>query len=119
MEQDIVSVIISNYVLISLNFKKEILFKKLGIVFILFIAGDVKLSAQNGGSSPLQFVENKGQWDPQISYRAQMRNGAFFLHKNGFSVLMQDENDLQKLHMKHRGITQSNSSQKDYSIKNG
>jgi gliding motility-associated-like protein len=112
MEQDIVSVNSSNSGLISLNCKKEILFKKFCIVFILFIAGALKLSAQNGGSSPLQFVENKGQWDPQISYRAQMRNGAFILHKNGFSVLLQDENDLQKLRMKHRGNT-SNPSQKD------
>ena len=97
MEQDIVSDNNSNSGLISLNCKKEILFKKLFIVFGLLIAGALKLSAQNAGSSPLQFVENKGQWDPQISYRAQMRNGAFFLHKNGFSVLMQDENDLKRI----------------------
>jgi gliding motility-associated-like protein len=117
MEQDIVSGNNSNSGLISLNCKKEILFKKLCIVFILFIAGTLKLSAQNGGSSPLQFVENKGQWDPEISYRAQMRNGAFFLHKNGFSVLMQDENDLQKIHLTHHGIT-TNSSQKNAVLKN-
>ena len=80
------------------------MFKKFLLVFSLLISVALIGSAQNSGSAPLQFVENKGQWNSQVSYRAEMRNGAFFLHKNGFSVLMNDENDLAKIHRITHGI---------------
>ncbi len=74
--------------------------KKHCIVFFLITSAALTVSAQNG-SSPLQFVENKGQWNAQISYRAEMDNGAFYLHNNGFSVLLQDANDLARIHAHH------------------
>jgi len=104
MEQDIVRVLSGIFDFNSLNCKKETLFRKLAIVLLLFIAGALKINAQNAGISTLQFVENKGQWDPRIKYRAAMRNGAFFLHNDGFSVLVQDEKDLEKIHQAHHGI---------------
>jgi hypothetical protein len=78
------------------------LLRKYCIVFLCFISAALTLSAQSG-STPLQFVENKGQWDAQVSYRAEMSNGAFFLHKNGFSVLLQSANDLQRIHAASHG----------------
>ena len=79
------------------------MFKKFLLSFNLLISVALTVSAQNGGSSPLQFVENKGQWNSQVSYRAEMRNGAFFLHKNGFSVLMNDENDYARIQRASHG----------------
>ncbi|HMG81776.1 MAG TPA: PKD domain-containing protein [Ferruginibacter sp.] len=45
----------------------------------------------------LQFVENKGQWDKAIVLKADISTGAFFLQKNGFSVLLNSPADLLKL----------------------
>ncbi len=42
----------------------------------------------------LEFVENKGQWEPQIKYKGVMNNGAFFLTDNGFTVVLNDNDDL-------------------------
>ncbi len=48
-------------------------------------------------TAQLEFVENKGQWDARVQYKAEMRNGAFFLQPSGFTVLLQHEADLEKL----------------------
>jgi len=41
--------------------------------------------AQDYGS--VEFVENKGQWDPQVRLSAKTTAGAIFLHNNGFTIL--------------------------------
>jgi gliding motility-associated-like protein len=46
----------------------------------------------------IEFVENKGQWDNQVRYMGRVANGAFFIHRDGFTVLQQNGDDLQKLH---------------------
>ena len=43
----------------------------------------------------LQFIENKGQWDKAIDFRSDIQNGSFFLQKTGFTVLLQNEKDLE------------------------
>jgi len=58
--------------------------------------GSFSVFAQNGYSN-LEFVENKGQWNKQIQFRAEMDNGSFFLQKHGFSVLLYNTEDLQKV----------------------
>ncbi len=47
--------------------------------------------------SNLEFIENKGQWDGRISFKADIGNGSFFLQKNGFTVLLHDPKDLEKV----------------------
>ena len=42
----------------------------------------------------LQFIENKGQWNNNVNFRSDINSGAFFLEKNGFTVLLQNSNDL-------------------------
>ncbi len=49
------------------------------------------------GSPNIEFVENKGQWDKQVDFKGEISSGAFFLHHNGFSVLLQDINGLRSL----------------------
>jgi gliding motility-associated-like protein len=56
-----------------------------------------RLSAQNGGYSNLEFVENKGQWGSEVKYRAEMSTGSFFLGKKGFTVVMRDTTDLKRI----------------------
>jgi gliding motility-associated-like protein len=41
----------------------------------------------------LYFTENKGQWDKQVLYKTDAGNGAFFLSKNGYTILMQHPED--------------------------
>jgi gliding motility-associated-like protein len=45
----------------------------------------------------LQFIQNKGQWHEKVDYRTDIRNGVFFLERNGFTVLLHNEKDLEQL----------------------
>ncbi len=45
----------------------------------------------------LQFIENKGQWDPQIKFKGDMAAGAFVLQATGYRVLMHNQNDINRL----------------------
>jgi len=45
----------------------------------------------------LQFVENKGQWEKEVDFKSDISNGAFFLQPKGFTVLLQNEKDLEVL----------------------
>ena len=57
-------------------------------------------------NAQLQFVENKGQWDDAVDFKSDISNGAFFLQKTGFTVLMQNSNDLQAFSDQMHGHTQ-------------
>ena len=45
----------------------------------------------------LEFIENKGQWPDHVNFRSEFSAGAFFIEKNGFTVLLQDPEDLRKI----------------------
>ena len=51
----------------------------------------------------LQFIENKGQWDSRVNYKAEMPNGAFFIERNGFTVLQHNPADLEELTARTHG----------------
>lgn len=55
----------------------------------------IQLTAQ---SINFDFVENKGQWDSRVKFMGDIGTGAFFLEKNGFTVLVKNVDDLQRLH---------------------
>jgi gliding motility-associated-like protein len=63
-------------------------------VFLLPCLSSLETRAQGGN---LEFVENKGQWDTAIQFRADMPNVNFFLQKHGFSVLLQSPADMSAL----------------------
>jgi gliding motility-associated-like protein len=77
---------------------------KLLIVSVLFIAATCQLRAQREGYSNLEFVQNKGQWDKSVLFRGELSNGAFFLQKQGFTVLLHNANDLKRLTDNHHGL---------------
>src|SRR6201992_1507192 len=59
--------------------------------------------AQDGASN-IEFVENKGQWDPRVQFKGELQTGALFLEKQGFSVLLYNADDLTALTSAHHGV---------------
>jgi gliding motility-associated-like protein len=55
------------------------------------------LSFAQENYSNLEFIENKGQWDNRVRFKAEITNGSFFLHKQGFTVLMYNQEDMYRL----------------------
>ena len=45
----------------------------------------------------LEFIENKGQWDPKIKFKGEMSAGSFVLQSTGYRVVLYDPNDLNKI----------------------
>jgi gliding motility-associated-like protein len=45
----------------------------------------------------MEFIQNKGQWDNKINYRSDFRAGSFFLENKGFTVLLHNPADIQKI----------------------
>jgi gliding motility-associated-like protein len=72
--------------------------RRISLVFTLLFLSALQLVAQSGGYSYLEFVQNKGQWDSSILYRADLDAGAVFIQKKGFMILQQDTADLRRIH---------------------
>ncbi len=43
----------------------------------------------------LQFIQNKGQWDNKVNFKSDIPNGAFYLERTGFTVVMHSEKDME------------------------
>lgn len=46
----------------------------------------------------IEFVENKGQWDPHVKFMGRLSNGAFFVEQNGYTVVQHNAQDWEKVH---------------------
>jgi hypothetical protein len=77
--------------------------KKLFLFFAFLTTSLSGLYAQSEIGN-LEFIENKGQWDNTIRFRASMPNTTFYLQKHGFSVLMQSPSDMEALRNSMHGI---------------
>ncbi len=84
---------------------------KTGALFSLFFFFTIACFAQ------IQFTENKGQWNKSVSYKSDIENGAFFLQKNGFTVLLHDAVQLQKLSAFYHGHDKLESNSKPLVLK--
>ncbi len=66
----------------------------------LIILGLLTLSitglAQNYNT--IEFVENKGQWDSQVKFKSDVSGGAFFIRKDGVTILQNNREDLYKIY---------------------
>ena len=49
-------------------------------------------------SQNIEFIENKGQWDSKVLFMGKVSAGAFFVHKDGFTVLQHNAEDWNRLH---------------------
>jgi hypothetical protein len=63
---------------------------RLSLLITFSILSTLQVSAQSGGYSYLEFVENKGQWDTSVLYRAELSAGDVFIQKKGFMILQHD-----------------------------
>ncbi len=45
----------------------------------------------------MEFVENKGQWDNHLKYKGDFASGSFFLEDQGFSVLLNNPQDWNRI----------------------
>jgi len=73
--------------------------KQFLVGWILLLA-TLQMNAQDGYSN-LEFIENRGQWDSRVMFKAELNNGAFFLQKHGFTVLLHHPDDVRALTEDH------------------
>ncbi len=57
----------------------------------------------------LEFIENRGQWNDIVRYKAEIPNTTFYLYKHGFSVLLQNPADMEALRQYMHGFQTGNS----------
>src|SRR5687767_3132996 len=86
-------------------FKENNLTLKQLLIFGLLFLSVTRLTAQNFNN--IEFVENKGQWDPRVEYRGQISNGAFFIRNGGFTVVQHNPADFQMIGKFLHGVNQS------------
>ena len=58
--------------------------------------------------SPVEFIENKGQWGEWFQYRAMTRGGDVCLEKDGFRYILADHTNNKRLDSFHHGLTKEN-----------
>lgn len=64
---------------------------------LLFVAGIMlcgSLQAHQEVDSPVRFIENKGQWEPQIRFTAELPNGKVFFEEDRLTFNFCDLSDL-------------------------
>ncbi len=45
----------------------------------------------------LQFIENKGQWDKSVKFKAAFGGNELLVQPAGYKVVLRDKNDLKKI----------------------
>jgi gliding motility-associated-like protein len=73
------------------------------ILVILLQAATLSIVAQNSASS-FDFTENRGQWEQAVRFKSELSAGAFFLQKNGFTVIQHHTGDLEKFFNRHHVV---------------
>lgn len=58
---------------------------------IVCIAVSLVVSAQDYNN--IEFIENKGQWDDRVKFRADVNAGAIFVRSSGFTILQHNQQD--------------------------
>jgi gliding motility-associated-like protein len=91
--------LITIWVLIFVHWLKYFCLKFIKSLSLLILSA---LAAGNAFSQT-EFIENKGQWDKQVKFMSNAGNGAFFLQKNGFTVLQHNTHDLENFIAKMHG----------------
>lgn len=67
--------------------------------FLFFVLPQMNASKRDTlrSSGEWAYTENKGQWDSQILFKARLHEGAMFLEKQGYTVVIQDAKAIHKL----------------------
>ena len=67
------------------------------ILQIFFLLGLLTGALYTSAQQTVEFTENKGQWDKSVLFKGEISNGAFFLQHNGFTVLLHNADDMQRI----------------------
>ena len=51
----------------------------------------------------LEFIQNRGQWDPHVLFKADIGNGSLFFHKQGIKVVLHNEEEMAAMVASHAG----------------
>lgn len=65
--------------------------KRLALFVLLLLATQI-------GFAQIEYVENKGQWHNDVLYKANLNSGAIFLENSGFTMLLENVEDVKKRH---------------------
>ncbi|MHB1920957.1 MAG: DUF7948 domain-containing protein, partial [Chitinophagaceae bacterium] len=81
--------------------------KKINLAFGLFLLSWTFLSPKVFGQAshftPLQFLENQGQWPAKILFKGDVPGGYVFLRTQGFSYTLLDQQDMKAMEINHHG----------------
>ena len=66
-------------------------------VFQIFLILVCLTGALQSSAQVVEFTENKGQWDRSVLFKGDINNGAFFLQRSGFTVLLHNADDITQI----------------------
>ncbi len=82
------------------------------IILFLSCLITFRLAAQKAN---FDFIENKGQWNSQVKFMGDVGTGSFFLEKKGFTVVLNNQDDLRRLHQLSHGAAGNHAAATDAS----
>src|SRR5687767_5596402 len=69
----------------------------------------LSISASGQSIDGLRFIQNKGQWNEEIDFQAQVKGGRVGVSAKGFSILLLDIEEMEHRHLNsHNAINESN-----------
>jgi gliding motility-associated-like protein len=74
--------------------------QKIATYFLLIFAASF---VAQSSCAQLQFIQNKGQWNKEVVFKSDIKTGAIFLQKKGFTVLLHSPSDLLNLEEAEHG----------------
>lgn len=73
--------------------RQSLRFFFIGQILLFFMA----VNGQAQSYFPIDFVENKGQWEGQFKFRSESGSGALFIESKGYTILQHHPEDFRKL----------------------
>ena len=70
------------------------------LLFVFIFISSINVFAHNEGEHrSYQFIENKGQFEKEVQYKAKINGGALFIEKNALTFHLQDNSVINKFHL--------------------
>ena len=66
------------------------------LYILFFLVSCFSLHSAHAQYANIEFVENKGQWDRKVQFKGEIGSGAFFVQQQGFTVLLQNPDDMKR-----------------------
>ena len=68
------------------------------LILFCFFTDKISFAESYEEHAGFLFIENQGQWDEKIHYRAEIPGGHLYVHDEGISLVFYDPDDMQKMH---------------------